>query len=103
MQNFKHIDISGTKVLIEQGATVFDIRDPVSFENGHIAGASHLTNDNIQQSITQTATDKPVIVYCYHGISSQQAAQYFVAQGFEDVYSMDGGFEAWRQTEPTNS
>lgn len=99
MQSFKHIDIAGTKALQEKGAKIFDIRDPQSFSNGHIDGAVHLSNDNIQQLITETPTDSSVVIYCYHGISSQQAAQYFVAQGFEDVYSMDGGFEAWRMQE----
>lgn len=99
MPSFKHIDISGTRALKEQGAAIFDIRDAVSFENGHIDGAVHLSNDNIQQIVTDTPTDCNVVIYCYHGISSQQAAQYFVSQGFAEVYSMDGGFEAWRQAE----
>ncbi len=41
---------------------------------------------------------------CYHGISSQGAAQYLINQGFDAVYSVDGGFEAWhRQSLPTAS
>jgi len=40
------------------------------------------------------------VVVCYHGHSSQPAAQYFAAQGFEDVYSMDGGFEVWKLNNP---
>ncbi|MDE0931482.1 MAG: rhodanese-like domain-containing protein, partial [Halioglobus sp.] len=40
--------------------------------------------------------DQPLLIYCYHGNSSQGAADYFFNQGFEDVYSMDGGYEAWR-------
>lgn len=99
MTNFKHIDVAGTKALMENGARVFDIRDPGSYASGHISGAEHLTNDNLQQVITTTPTDASVVIYCYHGISSQQAAQYFVAQGFADVYSMDGGYEAWRNSE----
>ena len=99
LPTFKHIDIAGTKALQEQGAKIFDIRDQASFSDGHIEGAVHLSNDNLQQMVTGTPVDSSVIIYCYHGISSQQAAQYFVSQGFEDVYSMDGGFEAWRQQE----
>jgi len=38
----------------------------------------------------------PLIVYCYHGNSSKSAAHYFCENGFTQVYSMDGGFEAWR-------
>lgn len=97
MQAFKHIDIAGTKALQEKGAKIFDIRDAQSFSNGHIEGAVHLSNENLQQLVTETSVDDSVVIYCYHGISSQQAAQYFVSQGFEEVYSMDGGFEAWRQ------
>ena len=40
--------------------------------------------------------DTPVLVYCYHGISSQNAAAFLIERGFETVYSLDGGFEAWR-------
>jgi thiosulfate sulfurtransferase len=34
-------------------------------------------------------------VYCYHGNMSQSAAAYFGEQGFEEAYSMDGGFSDW--------
>lgn len=83
-------------MLADGKAISMDIRDPQSFEIAHIDGAVHLTNDNLQQVVTETDTAQPIIIYCYHGISSQNAAQYFVGQGFEEVYSMDGGFEAWR-------
>ncbi|EEZ42274.1 thiosulfate sulfurtransferase GlpE [Photobacterium damselae subsp. damselae CIP 102761] len=43
--------------------------------------------------------EQPVIVMCYHGISSQGAAQYLLHQGFEQVYSLEGGFEAWRRAQ----
>jgi thiosulfate sulfurtransferase len=34
-------------------------------------------------------------VVCYHGISSQGAANYLIGQDFEDVYSLVGGFTDW--------
>jgi thiosulfate sulfurtransferase len=37
------------------------------------------------------------IIYCYKGISSQDAAHYLSSQGFKDVYSVDGGFEEWKK------
>jgi thiosulfate sulfurtransferase len=36
-----------------------------------------------------------LLVYCYHGNMSQSAAAYFGEQGFEEAYSMDGGFSDW--------
>ncbi len=51
----------------------------------------------------QTPLDQPAVVVCYHGRSSQGAAQYLAEQGFDTVYSMDGGFESWRLAYPFNS
>jgi thiosulfate sulfurtransferase len=47
--------------------------------------------------------DTPVIVICYHGNSSQGAAQYLLQQGYDQVYSLDGGFEAWRKEFPVQA
>ncbi len=49
------------------------------------------------QFMEQAEFDQSVLVMCYLGISSQGAAQYLVNQGFEEVYSVDGGFEAWHR------
>ena len=32
---------------------------------------------------------------CHHGISSRSAAERFIAHGFTNVYSVDGGMDAW--------
>lgn len=97
MQNFQHISPEQTKDKLEKGEIkVVDIRDDQSFELGHIPKSFHLSNGSVTQFVNENEFDTPVVVCCYHGISSQQAAQYLIHQGFEEVYSMDGGFEAWR-------
>ena len=104
MENFEHISIVGTKAKLDAGAVkIVDIRDEQSFEQAHIPGAFHLTNGSIQRFIDANDFDTPVVVVCYHGHSSQQAAQYMLHQGFEEVYSMDGGFEMWRMQYETQS
>jgi thiosulfate sulfurtransferase len=101
VEQFAHISIENTQEKLDQGnACVVDIRDEPSFTAGHIAGAVHLSNGSLQPFMAKTAFDTPVIVCCYHGVSSQQAAQFLIHQGFGEVYSMDGGFEAWRQAMP---
>lgn len=32
---------------------------------------------------------------CYHGISSLNTAHFLIEQGFDHVYSVQGGFEGW--------
>jgi thiosulfate sulfurtransferase len=104
MQQFEHISIHDTKAKLDtDAAKIVDIRDDQSFEQAHIPGAFHLTNGSIQRFMDANDFDTPVIVVCYHGHSSQQAAQYILQQGFETVYSMDGGFEGWRTQFPSQS
>ncbi|EIK0774806.1 MULTISPECIES: thiosulfate sulfurtransferase GlpE [Vibrio] len=100
MDQFKHIDVQGAQVLLEQGdAKLVDIRDLQSFAVAHAESAYHLTNDTIVAFMDEVEFEQPILVMCYHGISSQGAAQYLVNQGFEQVYSVDGGFEAWHRAE----
>ncbi|GAJ78070.1 thiosulfate sulfurtransferase GlpE [Vibrio diabolicus] len=100
MDQFKHIDVQGAQALLEQGdAKLVDIRDAQSFAVAHAESAYHLTNDTIVAFMDEVEFEQPILVMCYHGISSQGAAQYLVNQGFEQVYSVDGGFEAWHRAE----
>lgn len=103
MQSFSHISVNGVAEFDGTPAIV-DIRDPQSYANGHMPQAIHLNNQNFATFMEQTPKDQPVVVVCYHGISSQQAAEMLSQQGFVDVYSMDGGFEAWHtQGQPVES
>nr|WP_256489437.1 thiosulfate sulfurtransferase GlpE [Pleionea sp. CnH1-48] len=101
---FKRISISEVHQMMEQGAiNIADIRDVNSFQMGHIEGAQHVTNDNLGNYIEQSDKSLPLVVVCYHGNSSQPAAQFLAGQGFDEVYSMDGGFEAWKLQYPSVS
>lgn len=102
MSTFAHI--SPNDVAQRLGSlTVVDIRDPNSFRQGHIPGAQPLNNENFAQFLAQTPRETPVVVVCYHGISSQQAAAVVAQQGFSEVYSMDGGFEGWKLAHPVET
>jgi thiosulfate sulfurtransferase len=101
MTAIQEIDVQKVKEMADaDSATIVDIRDPASFQSGHIPNAVHLSNDNIKKFISDTNKGNPLVVYCYHGISSQGAAAYFSEQGFKEVTSMTGGFESWQYTFP---
>ena len=103
MSEFKRIPPEQALALREQGAVVVDIRDPQAFAAGHISGATHLDNHSVAEFIRNADLDAPTLVVCYHGNSSQSAAAYLVGQGFSEVYSLDGGFELWRNTYPAET
>ena len=97
MSEWQRISVEQAKLMIDQqSVNLVDIRDPQSFTSGHIDGALMLDNNTVQSFIENAPSETPVIVYCYHGNSSQGAAAYLAEQGFAEVYSMDGGYELWR-------
>lgn len=101
MADFKRINVATAHALWQQGAAVFaDIRDQRSFALGHIPGSIQLTNSNLAQFIDSLDENAELVVVCYHGNSSQGAAQYLAEQGIEPVSSLDGGFTAWGQQFP---
>lgn len=101
MPDFKFINASELADRIgESTLQVVDIRDPGSFSNGRIKGAQRLDNSNLQSFIASAKLDAPLVVCCYHGNSSQSAAALFASKGFTEVYSLDGGFEMWRNLYP---
>ncbi|QKF50172.1 thiosulfate sulfurtransferase GlpE [Pseudomonas graminis] len=100
MTDFKRISPEQVHALREQGAVLVDVRDAQTYATQHIPESHHLDNHSIADFIRQADLDKPLVVLCYHGNSSQSAAAYLVGQGFSEVYSMDGGFELWKAKFP---
>ena len=81
--------------LDKRGAIFVDIRDPASYQDDHIPGAIHVNDENVGAFIATADKTRLHIIYCYHGNNSQGGAAYFEENGFEDVYSMAGGFSEW--------
>ena len=89
-----------SEIYLQDGSQLIDIRDEESYQASHIADAIHIDNSSLSKFIASAETSQPLLIYCYHGNSSQQAGEYFINQGFEQVYSVDGGFEQWQHSPP---
>ncbi|MFC0179387.1 thiosulfate sulfurtransferase GlpE [Thorsellia kenyensis] len=96
MSELKQINTETARELLKEDAILFDIRDINSFIHYHHPKAIHLTSENIQEQANLLEFDKTILIVCYHGISSQSVAQWFINEGFKDVYSVDGGMTAWK-------
>jgi thiosulfate sulfurtransferase len=98
MDNFTRITVQKAHEIMASGkVTVVDIRDAGSFAQGHIAHAQNVSDANIKDFLGSSDKTIPLVCYCYHGISSRQAAGYFADQGFRQVYSIDGGWGEWEE------
>lgn len=87
---------AAAELIAERDPTIVDVRDARSFAAAHLQKAILLDNQSVQDFIDNADKTRPVLVYCYHGNSSQSAAAWLSEKGFVEVYSLDGGFEYWR-------
>jgi rhodanese-related sulfurtransferase len=84
--------------LMNQGATVFDLRDAAAFAQGHITGAKPLTAEQVASAADSLKKyrEKLLIVYCDSGSAAGAAVRKLHAAGFTKAFNLRGGLNAWR-------
>lgn len=97
--SFKEITPQQAWDMVQQGAMLADVRDAQRYTYSHPKGAFHLTNQTFLQFEEMVDFDSPIIVSCYHGVSSRSVATFLAEQGYENLYSVIGGFEGWCRAE----
>jgi molybdopterin/thiamine biosynthesis adenylyltransferase/rhodanese-related sulfurtransferase len=79
-------------------ALFLDVREPDEYEQGAIPGAIHLPRGQLEFQVEGRLPDKsaPVVVYCAVGARSAFAAKTLTDLGYEQVASLVGGFNRWK-------
>ena len=73
---------------------IVDVRWPNEWEAGHVEGALHIPQDELEDRAREIGRWRPVVTVCRGGGRSAAAAEQLRAEGFE-VESLDGGLLAW--------
>jgi thioredoxin 1 len=76
---------------------IIDVRTPAEYAKGHLQGAVNIdwNGNSFEAQIMALDKSKPVFVYCHSGRRSGLAADKMRADGFKQVYEMDGGITKW--------
>lgn len=45
--------------------------------------------------LRQALGDRPLVIYCHHGIRSLATARWLIDRGFAEVANLEGGIDAW--------
>ena len=84
---------------------VIDIRENDEREEAAIPDSIHLNRGILERDVDEVVRDqsREVIVYCGGGRRSALAAKNLQKMGYDHVYSLKGGFKAWKDQElPVN-
>ena len=81
-------------------ARLIDVREDNEWDAAHAAGAIHLGKGIIERDIETTVPDKSteLILYCGGGYRSALAADVLQTMGYTNVFSMAGGWKAWKDS-----
>lgn len=82
----------------ETDLVILDVRELYEFESyGRIPDAVNMpwSSGVLDTAYTQLSLDDTIIVVCRSGGRSEQASNFLDGKGFENVYNMLGGMNAW--------
>ncbi len=95
--NLMSVESADAVKLINNDATVIDLRNQESYARGHIVNAKNVPLDELSAKLDNLASlkDKPVLAVCEMGVSSTKAVTTLKQAGFESVYNLKGGMNVW--------
>jgi len=98
MKKFKPINVADSERLIaEQQPMILDCRDLKDYKQAHIENAMHV-HEQLRDALLQKGDkQRPLLIYCYYGHASEHMAEMFGDFGFQQVFSLAGGFAEWKQ------
>ena len=96
------VDVAGTRdrMANNTSARLVDVREDDEWNAAHAAGAIHLGKGIIERDIEATVPDKSteLILYCGGGYRSALAADVLQNMGYTNVWSLAGGWKAWKES-----
>ncbi|HUP84218.1 MAG TPA: molybdopterin-synthase adenylyltransferase MoeB [Acidimicrobiales bacterium] len=95
----REVDTAEMESALDRPETVLlDVREPDEYDQGAVPGAIHIPRGHLESQVESKVTDKsaPVVIYCAGGTRSAFAAETLGQLGYEDVVSVVGGFNKWK-------
>ena len=94
------VDQTRERMTADPGVKLIDVREDHEWDEAHAQGAIHLGKGIIERDIETAMPDKSteLILYCGGGYRSALAADVLQRMGYTNVFSMAGGWKAWKES-----
>jgi len=76
---------------------LLDVREVWEHEVARLEGATLIPLGELTERAGELDPEKPVVVYCHHGMRSYQAVVWLREQGFSLAQNLAGGIDRWSQ------
>jgi phage shock protein E len=100
------IEVNAARQFVAQheNAVIMDVRTPVEYKISHIAGSVNVDvqDESFEDMVIALDPDKTYIVHCTKNPAdgrSSRALETLKGLGFKHLYSLEGGYVAWKDAE----
>ena len=96
MPGFKNITVAELQALLQSNPPhLVDVRTDAEVARGKIPQGDAMPLHLIPLRLSELDKNATTVFYCQMGGRSAQAAAFAAANGFADVYNLQGGITAW--------
>jgi rhodanese-related sulfurtransferase len=82
-----------------QAPLLLDVREPWEAQLASIAidglRSQLIPMGQIPARVSELEPTQPIVCYCHHGVRSLQVVAFLLRAGFDSVYNLAGGIDAW--------
>lgn len=85
------------KAALERGddLVLLDVREPWEVAVAKLDGAVQIPLGELGRRFHELDPNAELVVYCHMGVRSMKAALFLRQQGFQKVFNLSGGIDAW--------
>ena len=86
------VHVSEVRGLVESGAYIIDVREPMEYAAGHLLGAVNIPLSQFRDRIGEVPKDRPVYLHCRSSQRSYYALCELRGRGWRNMVNISGSF-----------
>lgn len=81
---------------------ILDIREVWEYQRSHIEDSQLVPMQTVPARMFELDRTRDIVVMCHHGVRSRFLVQFLEQQGFNNLYNLAGGIDAWsKEVDPS--
>ena len=97
-KKYEVVDTNGAITLMDDdNLIILDVREEKERSSGFIKSDIHIPKAQVKAKLDSLDKSKKILTYCRTGTRSNRIADLLCRNQFENVYCLNGGFDAWQK------
>jgi len=74
---------------------LLDVREAEELAIAAVSGVVHIPMGEVPARLAELDRDRHIVCMCHGGVRSLRVAEFLAANGYERVFNLSGGIDAW--------